>query len=277
MQAKISAIILTKNEAEMLPGCLATLKWCDEIILIDDNSTDRTVTIAEAAGAKVISFSHSSFARRRMEGKKYAQFDWLFYIDADERVTPALARRIRETIVQWPNLAAISFQRQNIFYGRELKHGGWQNDWVTRLFHKDRLVKWYGVIHESPVYRGEEVRLDDVRLKHFSHRRTIDGLKKTIAWTPKEAAALARQLKQPVTFKTILRKGLGEFWRRGLKHQGYRDGQVGLIEALIQAINRMLVYIQVWELQQKPPLDELYKINDKQVQLEWENAQMKQS
>jgi len=272
-KAKISAIILTKNEAVMLPGCLATLGWCDEIILIDDKSNDKTIEIAENAGVKVISFSHPSFARRRMEGKKYASYDWLIYIDADERVTPALARRIQQTLTEKPYLAALSFKRENIFYGQKLKYGGWQDDQVTRVFRKDKLIKWFGEIHESPEFQGELAQLSGVVLKHFSHRNTVDGLKKTARWTPKEAAALVQALKKPVTFKTILRKGLGEFWRRGLKWQGYRDGQVGLIEALIQAINRMLVYIQVWEKQQKPNIEELYKIAEEQVKLEWENTQ----
>ena len=268
---KVSAIILTKNEGRMLLGCLATLAWCDEIILIDDNSTDRTVEIAESQGARVVSFSHPSFARRRMEGKKHARNQWLFYVDADERVTPALAQGLLRLIEQDPKVSAVSFLRENYFYGQKMTYGGWQYDWVTRLFRRDGLVRWYGEIHESPEYKGKLVRLEDVVLKHFSHRNTIDGLLKTAQWTPLEAKALAKVLNKSVDFKTILRKGLGEFWRRGIKGKSYKDGQAGLIEALIQAINRMLVYIQVWERQQRPPLDEVYKILDEQVKIEWEN------
>jgi len=268
---KISAIILTKNEAQMLPGCLATLKWCDEVILIDDNSTDGTLEIAENYGAKVISFSHPSFARRRMEGKKHAQHEWLFYVDADERVTPALAYGLLTLAASQTPADAVSFLRENYFYGQKMEHGGWSNDWVTRFFKKESLKKWYGQVHESPVYEGKLVKLDGVILKHFSHRSTIDGLKKTIKWTPKEAEALAKALAKAPGFKTILRKGVGEFWRRGIKGGGYKDGQAGLIEALIQAINRMLVYIQVWEKKQKPPIAEVYKILEEQVKIEWEN------
>ena len=269
---KISVVILTKNEAEMLPGCLATLSWCDEVILIDDNSTDGTVEIAENHGARVISFSHPSFARRRMEGKKHAQHEWIFYVDADERVTPALAEGLINLVSADKSVRAISFLRENYFYGQKMNHGGWQDDWVTRFFKKESLKKWYGTIHESPVFEGRLVRLSGAVLKHFSHRSTVDGLKKTIKWTPKEAQALVKALDETPKFKTILKKGLGEFWRRAIKNGGYKDGQVGLIEALIQAINRMLVYTQVWEQKQKPPINEVYKILEEQVKLEWENA-----
>ena len=268
---KVSAIILTKNEEKMLPGCLATLSWCDEVLLVDDNSVDATVEIAEAAGARVVSFSHPSFARRRMEGKKHAKYEWLLYIDADERLTPALAEGLKKIMLSDQDVGAVSFKRENIFYGQKMEHGGWENDWVTRFFKKEHLVRWFGEIHESSEYKGKLVKLEGAVLKHLSHRNTIDGLKKTIEWTPVEAEALAKALKTPVTFKTILRKGLGEFWRRGIRGRGYKDGQAGLIEALVQAINRMLVYIQVWERQQRPPLDELYKIYEEQIRMEWEN------
>ena len=84
----LSALIIARNEEAMLANCIATLRWCNQILVLDDGSTDDTAKIAEQSGAKVIAFRHNSFARKREELLKRAQSDWVFYIDADERVVP---------------------------------------------------------------------------------------------------------------------------------------------------------------------------------------------
>nr|MBP9819829.1 glycosyltransferase [Candidatus Woesebacteria bacterium] len=91
---KIAALVIAKNEATMLAGCLSCLGWCDEIVVLDNGSTDNTALIAEQFSARVIHFSHSSFARLREEVIKHTQAEWVLYIDADERVLPMLAREI---------------------------------------------------------------------------------------------------------------------------------------------------------------------------------------
>ncbi|PJC42969.1 MAG: hypothetical protein CO040_01705, partial [Candidatus Pacebacteria bacterium CG_4_9_14_0_2_um_filter_36_8] len=84
MGKKISAIILTKNEAPMLEVCIKSLHWCDEILVVDNGSIDETVSLAEQLGARVLNFSHPSFARKRNEALKHAKGDWVLYVDADE-------------------------------------------------------------------------------------------------------------------------------------------------------------------------------------------------
>ncbi len=267
-KAAITAIILARNEAEMLPGCLKTLAWCKEIIVIDDGSSDNTSEIAENAGCKVISFKHQSFARRREEGAKFAAHDWILYIDADERIIPELAYEI-QTVTSEMNYSAYQMNRENFFFGKIFQHGGWESDTVTRLIDRRKLRGWKGDIHESPLISGD-VGILKTKLLHFSHRTIVSGLYKTAAWTPIEAQLLAKADNTKITFAVIIKKGLGEFWRRAIKNQGYRDGNMGLMESLIQAINRMLVYLQVWELQQTPPIKELYTVKEREVEILWE-------
>jgi glycosyltransferase involved in cell wall biosynthesis len=267
-RAKITAVIIAKNEEKMLPACLETLSWCDELLLIDCASTDKTVAIAEKYGARVIGFDHPSFAKIREKALESIATDYLFYVDADERVTPALAKEI---LVHLENndCQVMQINRENICYGKKFNFGGLKNDQVLRVFHKNNLKAWRGEIHESPVFSGHICQLNH-QLIHLTHRSTKENLAKSASWTIKEANLLAESKKtKKVTFLTILRKGFMEFYRQAFKNQGRKDGMPGLIEALVQGMNRMFVYIQVWELQQKPSLEDRYHSEEMKIKKLW--------
>ncbi len=265
----LTTIIIAKNEASMLPGCLACLEWCDQVIVIDNGSTDETVSLAERFGAKVIHFKHNSFDKLRTEALKFVQTPWVLYIDADERISPQLARSIAVHLeTANPPTNAIAFKRQNFFYGQEMKWGGWEDDVVTRIFRVQTLEKWQGKVHESPIFSGLVINLP-IPLQHFSHRNTTDGLEKSIEWTKIEAELLFSAGVPPITLLTILRKSIMEFWRRAVVFGGWKDGLPGLIEAVVQGINKALIYIQVWELQQNPSLAEKYQDLDKTIREDW--------
>ncbi len=271
MQYSITAIILTKNEERMLSACLQSLQWCDHILVVDGGSTDRTVALAEAAGAKVVHISHPSFAHRRTEALKAVSTDWVVYIDADERVTPTLAKELCVQI-ETSDATALRMRRENVCYGAVFAHGGWEADYVTRAFLRTSLSHWEGDIHESPVYTGTVITVK-TPLVHHTHRSTAEGLQKSAVWTLQEALLLAKANTPPVTFVTLIRKGVMEFIRRALLQRGYRDGMPGLIEAVVQGINRVLVYVQVWELQQHPLLNDQYQKRDADIQALWKAEQ----
>lgn len=266
-----SALIIARNEEAMLANCIATLRWCNQILVLDDGSTDDTAKIAEQSGAKVIAFRHNSFARKREELLKRAQSDWVFYIDADERVVPTLAKEMM-VVAETQKADAMRFRRNNIYYGQLLKYGGWGSDFVTRAFKRESLKGWFGDIHESPEFTGAIVDIK-TPIIHLTHRDTASGLFKSAAWTPMEADALAAADTKPVTFFTIFRKGFMEFLRRAVLKRGFKEGMVGWIEALIQGMNRMLVYIQVWERQQKPTIAEKYQKTERDIQQLWQDKE----
>lgn len=265
----ISALIIAKNEEAMIENCIKSVGWCSEVIVIDDGSVDDTREIAESLGAHVISFKHDSFSRLREEALKRAKSEWVFYIDSDERVTPTLAKEI-QVMIETTNASAFRVQRDNIFFGKKLKAGGWTDDWVERVFKKSELKGWFGEVHESPEYEGDLVDLK-TKLIHFTHRDTVSGLIKTASWTPMEARELYKAGVANVTLFTLLRKGFMEFFRRGILKKGYKDGMTGWVEAVIQGINRVLVYIQVWELQQKPSISEKYQKKEEEILSLWKN------
>lgn len=267
MKSNLTALIIAKNEEKMLAACLESLAFCQKIIVLDTGSNDQTAKIAEDYGCQVIGFAHDSFAKLREKASSLVETEWLFYIDADERVTPNLAKEILLHIEQ-NDCQVMTLNRENICYGTKLNFGNWQRDAVTRIFKKENLKAWQGEIHESPIFAGQEVQLKN-KLVHLTHRKTQDNLRKSAEWTIKEARALEAAMVKKVNLGLILRKGIMEFYRRAFKHQGYKDGMPGLIEALVQAINRMIVYIQVWELQQKPSLETRYQKIEQELKKLW--------
>lgn len=271
MSTSITAVIIAQNEAEMIGACIDTLGWCERVLVIDDGSTDATAEIAEQKGAQLISFKHDSFAKLRSEALKHSNTDWIFYIDADERVTPALATEIQKTCATTA-AAALQLLRTNYFFGEVLEHGGWETDTVTRVFRRESLSGWTGDIHESPAFSGKLEQLSEPLL-HFSHRDVASGLRKSADWTQIEARLLYEAGTPEVGVVTILRKGIMEVLRRVVFKQGYKDGMTGVVEGLIQGINRMLVYMQVWELQRKPGSAERYAQAEKELRAVWKHEQ----
>jgi glycosyltransferase involved in cell wall biosynthesis len=263
----ITAIIIAKNEEEMIANCIEGLRWCDEVLVIDNGSIDTTSNIAEKLGARVISFSSQDFSKVRNEGLKRSKTNWIFYVDADERVTPDLAREIMVN-VETGSGEAFKLKRQNICYGSHLVNGGWDKDFVTRVFKKESFKEWSGKIHESANFVGKEIVLKQP-LIHLTHRSTKDNLYKSAEWTEIEAELLYKSGVKPVTLITLIRKGLMEFIRRAFLKKGNKDGMVGYVEALVQAMNRVMVYIQVWELQQKPSLKNRYEKIEREVARQW--------
>lgn len=267
----ITAVVIAKNESKMIRECIQCLRWCSQILIIDTGSTDDTAQIAEQEQAQVIHYAHQSFAKVRNEALKHADQPWIMYIDADERVTPALAKEIAVGI-ETAAAEVFSFSRQNIFFGQEFKHGGWQKDLVTRVFKKSALQKWTGQIHESPQFTGSSKTLHSP-LIHFSHRTVAEGLLKSASWTQLEAQQYVAAGFQAVTTWTVVRKMLGELYRRLLLQKGYADGQAGVFEAIIQACNKAFVFIQVWELQQNPPISDLYAAEESKIKQLWQQAE----
>lgn len=269
----ITAVIIAKNEEKMIANCIESLRWCSEILVIDNGSDDATPQVAESIGARVISHKTESFADLRERALKHVKTDWLFYIDADERVTPMLAKEVAVHL-ETNSAQALRFRRENVLYGKTFHHGGWQHDYVTRVFQRKALSGWEGDIHESPVFEGEAITLHSP-LIHLTHRSTVESLKKTISWTPMEARLLHEANAEPVTLMTLMRKGGMAVIRGAIFKQGSKDGIEGWIEAVVQGINRVLVYIQLWELQQSPTLPEKYQHKEEEIAQMWK-AEIKQ-
>ncbi len=260
---KISAIIIAKNEEEKISDCLESIFWCDEIILIDTGSSDKTVTIAKRKNAKVFKFTKGSYCDWRNEGLKHVNGKWVLYIDADERVTPELKDEIIKLISSFQFLisglqspisnevpTAYAIPRRNIILGREMKHGGWWPDYVKRLFLKNKLKKWTGDLHEEPVFEGVMGHLENP-LIHLKENNLSDMVSKTNRWSEIEAKLMFESNHPPMNLARFFSAIFREFWHRILKNKAYLDGTEGIIFGIYQVYSRFISYAKLWEMQNK--------------------------
>ena len=256
---KISVIILTKNEEPVVKDCLESVKWADEIVVVDHGSTDKTLEIVKKFGVKKIvrAPENSNFSDRRNSGAEEASGEWLLYVDADEKTTPDLREEILEVIQRYNNATmkqsfpAYAIPRKNIRLTKVLYHGGWWPDYVLRLMKKDKLVRWEGELHEQPKIDGRVGKLKKAFL-HFSHRGSFEHkLQNTINWSKIEAQKMYEADHPPMNTLRFLSAMGREFYKRMVKYQAWRDGTEGIVEAFYQVFSVFISYARLWEMQQK--------------------------
>ena len=254
----------------MIANCIETLSWTNEIIVLDTGSRDRTKEIAERLGAKIKTAKGSNFSEWRNEAAKGISTDWIIYIDADERITPSLAKAIQSRLRR-PEYDAFTVTRNNIHYGKWMQHGGWQNDRLLRIFKTKQLKGWKGEVHEHAEIVG---RIGDIEepLVHLTHRSVYDGLRKSIDWTDVEAQLMLEANHPKVGPLRLIKIVLFDFIKRVVFKMAWKDGQEGMIEAMTQSMNRFLVYARLWEMQQQPSLPKRYDRIEQQIQKLWKES-----
>lgn len=243
---RLSALVLTKNESEIIGDCLKQLDFADEIIVLDQNSTDDTIEIAKKYTQLVYSES-LPFDKARNVLASYAKGKWLLYVDADERLDKSLIEEIEKTIKK-SEFSGYYFPRKNIILGKFLKHGGWWPDYVPRLFKSDKLKKWQGRVHESPQIEGEFGYLKSP-LTHLTSRSLKLMLEKSTKWAKIEAELNFEKGAVNVSIATVTKALVSEFTARYLIKLGFLDGFIGLVEAMYQAYHRAMILTYLWELQ----------------------------
>jgi len=245
----VSALVLTRNDAPMLEGCLQQLDFVKEIIVLDQQSTDNTVEVAAKFTDILIKTANSNFAQNRNELAKKAKSKWLLYLDTDERVTEKNVVEIKEAIGN-AQFQAYYFPRKNIVLGKWLKHGGWWPDYVPRLFEKQNLQRWYGAVHESPEVKGNYGYFKNP-IAHYTARSMDQMLHKSVVWAQVEARLFFEANFPKVNIFRVIKASVREFIRRYFVKMGVLDGTVGLIEAVYQSLHQAMVLVYLWEMQNK--------------------------
>lgn len=274
MNSKITVIINAYNEEKNLSDCIKSAKLLtDDVILIDTGSTDNTVAIAKKLGVTIYDFPRSFYVEpSRKFGIEKAKGDWLFILDADERITEGLAREIHETLdsrrdcrasytsarndTTLPrlrgagNITYFKIPRKNIFAGKKwLRYGGWYPDHQIRLIKKEAFVNWPKQIHSTPEIKGEMGYLKEPFL-HLFHPNLDNMVSKTIIFEDIESDLLFKAGIVPKT-RTFFRKFLGELNRRMILKMGFMDGTIGVIEAVYQAYSKTITYLFLYEKTKK--------------------------
>ncbi|WP_126961581.1 glycosyltransferase family 2 protein [Xanthomonas arboricola] len=253
---RISACIIAFNEADRLRDCLRSLAFCDEIVVVDSGSTDATVTLAAAHGARVLQRAFDGYRSQKAFCVAQASHDWVLCLDADERVSDAL----RASIVAardggFANAAGYRFARLSDYFGRFLRHGNAYPDRVLRLFDR-RRGGWRGKreIHEAASVDGAVVTLAG-DLIHYPYRSLTQQLAKTQRYAQMMAEHDHARGKRATWSKLVLAPAW-RFWRGYLLRGGFRDGWHGLIYAYVRANYVRQKTIMLWLLQHNQPVQD---------------------
>lgn len=251
----ISIVVLAGNEENMIEDCLKSCSWANELILVAANSNDNTVSLAKKIipnikVVKTFDEYNKNFSKWRNLGFKEVTSDWIFYVDADERVTEKLRTEILKNInLNNSHITHYAIPRANYFLGKRVKHGGTYPDYVKRIYLKNKFEGYQGYLHEEPIIEGDLVHLKS-DLLHYTHRNLKSMIEKTLAWTEMESEALYKSNHPPVVWWRILRMMLTKIWERLIKQQMWKDGTVGFISVIFESFDTFIIYSKLWELQQ---------------------------
>lgn len=246
----VSAILITRNEGHNLPQCLTGLAWCDEVIVLDGGSTDQTAEIASDLGARFeVRSDWPGYGPQKNRALALAKGDWIFSIDADERVSPALADEIQAAIQRDDAPDAFSLPRLSSYCGQFMRHGGWYPDRVVRLFRRGKARFSDDIVHESVQVQGTIGRLQN-DLIHISYRSLDDVLDKMNRYSSAGAEKLASRGRR-AGLATALAKSLWAFIRTYFLRRGFLDGRLGFVLACGIAHETWYRYLKLW-LAQRP-------------------------
>ena len=246
---KITSLIVAKNEQNLIKDCIKSVKWTDEIIVVDNVSTDKTAAIAKKLGAKVFEFTKNAesghFGEIREFAAKKATNEWLLYIDADERVPEKLKKEILSLN---PENDAYAIPRKNNLLGHDMNWGGWWPDYVLRLIKKDKLKGYFGELHEQPIIDGKIGKLKNP-LYHITHQSLTEMIEKTNNWSEIEAKLMYDANHPSMNIPRFCTALFREFWYRAFVKLGFLDGPIGIIEIMYQIFSRFVSYAKLYEMQ----------------------------
>ena len=232
--AKLSVIIITKNEADNIQACLESVNWADEIIVVDSGSSDDTVNICKELGAQVHTTTDwPGFGVQKNRALSHAKCEWVLSLDADERVTPGLRSEIESALNDPHAHDAFRVPRLSSFCGRYMRHSGWYPDYVTRLFQRGAARFSDDLVHESLIVNGSVGKLRQPLL-----HETFHDLEELLAKINQYSTAGARMLNEKnktATLKKAVGHAVWAFFRTYIIRAGFLDGREGFMLAVSTA------------------------------------------
>ena len=246
--AKLSVIIITKNEAVNIRACIESVAWADEIIVVDSGSSDATVEICRELGAQVYVHDWPGFGMQKNRALGYATKDWVFSIDADERVTPELREEI-QSAMQRGQAEGYEIPRLSSFCGRYMHHSGWYPDYVLRLFKRSSGKFSDDLVHERVILNGPIAKLQQLLL-HESFRDLEQLLAKINHYSTASAQMLHRK-NRTASLKKAVGHALWAFFRSYFLRAGFLDGREGFMLAVSTAEGTYYRYLKLMLLAEK--------------------------
>jgi glycosyltransferase involved in cell wall biosynthesis len=242
----LTVTVITRNESAHLPAALDSVRWADEIIVVDSESTDETTGIARQYTDRVIVRPWPGYVAQKNFAAEQASHDWILSLDADERVPPALAAEIRQVLTGEPSAAGYRIPRVTFHLGRWIRSTDWYPDYQLRLYDR-RRARWTGRhVHESVQADGVVERLR-AELQHYAYRDVADHWRRMDRYTTLAARQMYEDGRRAGWFDVVVHPRLA-FFRNYVLRGGFRDGMPGLIVSAMNAYYVGLKFAKLWEL-----------------------------
>lgn len=246
---QISAVINVKNNAQELQSCLASLSFCNEIVVVDMESTDNSADVARQAGAHVFQHPDIGYADpARNFAIEKAQHDWILVIDADEEVPASLVPTLT-TLIHETTASVIWLPRQNYIFGEQANYGGWWPDYQPRLFRKGH-VKWQVGVHRMPEIIGQEHYLParpEFALLHHNYTSVSHFIEKLNRYTTIQAQERQTTHEIPTTGADLVTVFRNELLRRLFADKGITGGAHGVGLSFLQSLYELTIALKMWE------------------------------
>jgi len=250
--ASLTVALIVKNEELNLSKCLETVKWADEIVVLDAGSSDKTIEIAKQYTDKVyINADWQGYGVQRQRLQEYVTTDWILMLDADERLTTELTSEIKKAITLDNKNTVYALPRLSWCFGDFIRHSGWYPDYVTRLYAKDTAQYSSQLVHEKLEY-SNSVNMNKLKgdLLHYTYRDLEHYLVKSAGY----ASAWAEQREQRGKSSSLLQgflHGVACFLKMYVFRFGFLDGRQGLLLAMLSAHSTFAKYADLWVRKQK--------------------------
>jgi glycosyltransferase involved in cell wall biosynthesis len=246
----VTATLITLNESANLEAALESVRWADEIIVVDAESTDDTVAIARRYTDRVFVRPWPGYIAQKNFAASQASHDWIFSLDADERVTPELAAEIKALVAAGPPCPGYRMPRVSHYLGRWLRSTDWYPDYQMRLYDR-RRAKWAGrYVHESIQAVGDPGRLR-AELQHHPYRDVSHHLRTIDRYSSLAAQQMVEDGRRTGPFRIVLHADAA-FLRNYLLRGGIMDGAAGLIVSLLNSYYVAMKFVKLWEMEKKP-------------------------
>lgn len=244
----LSIAIITYNEEENIKDALESVKWADEIVVVDSFSTDRTVEICREYTDKVFSFEWQGFSEQKNKAVSLTTHQWVLVLDADERVTEGLKKETI-SIISKPHFELADgyyIPRKNYFSGRWIRHGGWWPDYTLRLFKKEKGFFEKREVHEALKVNGKTGYLKNP-LEHYTYKNIKDYLKRTDRYSTLAALELFKNGRGANVIDITIRP-FAAFFKMLFLRLGILDGIYGIIIASLYSFYTFSKYSKLWEM-----------------------------
>lgn len=239
-------MVITFNEEANIQRCLKSVPFADDIVVVDSYSTDQTVALATAAGARVVQEKWRGFGPQKKFATSLAKNDWILSLDADEALSPELASELYECFSDLDPSKGYLLPRRSYHLGRWIRFGGWYPDYQLKLFNKSRAAWTEAEVHES-IQVPQKAKLQRDVL-HWVFEDLSDQVKTNDRYSSLGAQQMWAQGKR-FSYLKLCFKPLGKFVETYIVKQGFRDGLPGFIIAVGAAYSLFLKFAKLWELE----------------------------